>query len=187
MNTFKICLIGGPNTGKTTFIRRHKDGQFLRNYVPTIGTDVQSLILHTNAGQYCLKIWDTAGQEKFKGLGDAYYLHSDAAIAFYTSHSVDVTKQCVKDFIRVCDQVPIINVWNKTDLPEEAQFVKTHARINNSIIVQGRRTTYLVSARSNYNFEKPFLEILRQLTKNPQLQFIEKIEKIEKIENTENI
>ena len=178
MKTFKICFIGGPDTGKTTFIQRHKDGQFVRNYVPTVGVDVQSLIFHTNAGQYCLKIWDTAGQEKFKGLGDAYYLHSDGAIAFYTSHSVNLTKQCVKDFIRVCDQVPIINVWNKTDLAEEAQFVKKCARIDNSTIVQGRRTTYLVSARSNYNFEKPFLEILRQLTKNPQLQLIENIKNI---------
>ena len=172
MNTFKICLIGGPYTGKTSFIHRHQTGQFLTDYVPTKGVDVHSLVLKTDVGQYCLKVWDTAGQQQLKVLGDAYYLQSDAAIAFYTSDSIDLTKQCVKDFIRVEDTAPIINVWNKTDLPDEYQFVKRMERTVNSTILQGRRSTYQVSGKSNYNCEKPFLEILRQLTKNPQLQFI---------------
>ncbi len=34
-----------------------------------------------------------------------------------------------------------------------------------------------VSARSNYNFEKPFLFLLRQLTGDPQLQFAQEVAK----------
>lgn len=40
----------------------------------TLGVEVHPLIFHTNRGQIRFNVWDTAGQEKFGGLRDGYYI-----------------------------------------------------------------------------------------------------------------
>jgi len=172
-NTFKVCFIGGAQTGKTAFLLRHLNGNFQTDYIPTLGVEVHPLVFQTNGGSYTLNIWDTAGQKKFGGLRDGYYIAADAAVAFYSQDTISETNELVEDFKRVCPSVPIINVWSKSDLVSEMKFIKTNLKNHYSLIKQGNRTTYQISAKSNYNFEKPFLEILRALTKNPQLCFTE--------------
>ena len=40
----------------------------------TLGVEVHPLIFHTNRGPIKFNVWDTAGQEKFGGLRDGYYI-----------------------------------------------------------------------------------------------------------------
>jgi hypothetical protein len=40
----------------------------------TLGVEVHPLTFHTNFGPICFNTWDTAGQEKFGGLRDGYYI-----------------------------------------------------------------------------------------------------------------
>ena len=40
----------------------------------TLGVEVHPLIFHTNRGPIKYNVWDTAGQEKFGGLRDGYYI-----------------------------------------------------------------------------------------------------------------
>ena len=40
----------------------------------TLGVEVHPLSFHTNRGQLVFNVWDTAGQEKFGGLRDGYYI-----------------------------------------------------------------------------------------------------------------
>lgn len=40
----------------------------------TLGVEVHPLIFHTNRGAIKYNVWDTAGQEKFGGLRDGYYI-----------------------------------------------------------------------------------------------------------------
>lgn len=37
--------------------------------------DVHPLVFYTNHGPVCFDVWDTAGQEKFGGLRDGYYIN----------------------------------------------------------------------------------------------------------------
>ena len=46
----------------------------LRLCVATLGVDVHPLVFHTNHGPIMFDVWDTAGQEKFGGLRDGYYI-----------------------------------------------------------------------------------------------------------------
>merc|ERR1712235_94781 len=74
MPTFKLVLVGDGGVGKTTFVKRHLTGEFEKKYVATLGVEVHPLVFHTNRGALRFNVWDTAGQEKFGGLRDGYYI-----------------------------------------------------------------------------------------------------------------
>ena len=42
--------------------------------IATLGVEVRPLTFTTNRGPICFNVWDTAGQEKFGGLRDGYYI-----------------------------------------------------------------------------------------------------------------
>ena len=68
------------------------------------------------------------------------------------------------DLVRVCEQVPIVLTGNKVDVKERKVKAKTitfHRKKNLQY--------YDISAKSNYNFEKPFLWLARKLVGNPNL------------------
>jgi GTP-binding nuclear protein Ran len=58
--------------GKTTFVKRHLTGEYTKKYVATVGADVRKLPFYTNKGPLIFAVWDTAGQEKYRGLRDGY-------------------------------------------------------------------------------------------------------------------
>jgi GTP-binding nuclear protein Ran len=72
--TFKCVLVGDGGTGKTTFVKRHVTGEFEKKYVATLGVEVRPLEFNTTRGLIRFNVWDTAGQEKFGGLRDGYYI-----------------------------------------------------------------------------------------------------------------
>ena len=105
--------------GKTTFVRRHLTGEFEKRYVATLGVEVHPLLFHTNRGQIKFNVWDTAGQEKFGGLRDGYYIQGQCAIIMF-----DVTSRITyknvpnwhRDLTRVCENIPIVLCGNKVEI-----------------------------------------------------------------------
>jgi small GTP-binding protein len=105
--------------GKTTFVKRHLTGEFEKKYEPTIGVEVRPLDFTTNRGKLRFYCWDTAGQEKFGGLRDGYYIHGQCAIIMF-----DVTARLTyknvptwfRDLDRVCENIPIVLCGNKVDV-----------------------------------------------------------------------
>ncbi|CAK9133974.1 unnamed protein product, partial [Ilex paraguariensis] len=140
---FKLVIVG-----KTTFLKRHLTGEFEKKYEPTVGVELHPLDFFTNCGKIRFNCWDT-GQEKFSGLRAGYYIHGQCAIIMF-----DVTARLTyenvptwhQDLCRVCENIPIVLCGNKY---------------------------YEISAKSNYNFEKPFLYLARKLAGDPNLHFVE--------------
>lgn len=127
----------------------------------TLGVEVHPLKFHTNRGEIVFNVWDTAGQEKFGGLRDGYYIQGQCAIIMF-----DVTSRITyknvpnwhRDLVRVCESIPIVLVGNKVDVKErkvKAKQITFHRKKNLQY--------YDISAKSNYNFEKPFLWLARKL------------------------
>jgi len=168
---FKMVLCGDGGTGKTTFVKRHLTGEFEKKYIATLGVEVHPLAFYTNFGQIQFNCWDTAGQEKFGGLRDGYYIQGQCAIIMF-----DVTSRVTyknvpnwhRDLVRVCEGIPIVLCGNKVDVKERKVKAKTitfHRKKNLQY--------YDISAKSNYNFEKPFLWLCRKLCGQPDLDFVE--------------
>ena len=87
---FKCLLVGDGGVGKTTFVKRHLTGEFEKKYVATIGVEVHAMPFDTNRGRLIFNVWDTAGQEKFGGLRDGYYIQGQCAIIMF-----DVTSRII--------------------------------------------------------------------------------------------
>ncbi|XP_077995620.1 GTP-binding nuclear protein Ran-like [Glandiceps talaboti] len=168
--TFKIVVIGDGATGKTTFVTRHRTGEFQRKYIATVGAEVHQLTFYTNMGPVGFNVWDTAGQEKFGALRDGYYIGAHCAIIMF-----DVTSRVTyknvphwhRDLVRVCENIPIVLCGNKVDVKDRkvrAKQIVFHRKKNIQY--------YDISAKSNYNYEKPFLWCLRKLTGDQNLRFV---------------
>ncbi|KAE9987119.1 hypothetical protein EG327_004017 [Venturia inaequalis] len=168
--TFKLVLVGDGGTGKTTFVKRHITGEFEKKYIATLGVEVHPLGFTTNLGQIQFDVWDTAGQEKFGGLRDGYYINGQCGIIMF-----DVTSRITyknvpnwhRDLVRVCENIPIVLCGNKVDVKErkvKAKSITFHRKKNLQY--------YDISAKSNYNFEKPFLWLARKLVGNQSLDFV---------------
>ena len=137
----------------------------------TVGVAVHPLEFHTNCGPIRFDCWDTAGQEKFGGLRDGYYIHGQCAIIMFDVTSRTTYKNVPtwhRDITRVCEDIPIVLCGNKVDVRNRQVRAKTitfHRKKNLQY--------YELSAKSNYNFEKPFLYLARKLAGDPNLQFVE--------------
>ena len=171
--TFKLILVGDGGTGKTTFVKRHLTGEFEKRYVATIGVEVHPLTFTTNVGKICFQCWDTAGQEKFGGLRDGYYIDGNCAIIMFDVTSRNTYKNVPnwhRDITRVCDNIPIVLVGNKVDCADrqvKAKMITFHRK-------KGLQY-YDISAKSNYNFEKPFLWLAKKIANDPNLQLIDEV------------
>lgn len=171
--TFKLVLVGDGGTGKTTFVKRHLSGEFEKKYLPTVGVEVHPLKFPTTHGLICFNVWDTAGQEKFGGLRDGYYIQGNCGIIMFDVTSRQTYKNVPnwhRDVVRVCENIPIVLVGNKVDVMEravKARQITFHRKKNLQY--------YDISAKSNYNFEKPFLWLAKKLANDNNLQFVEQI------------
>jgi GTP-binding nuclear protein Ran len=165
----KLLLVGDGGTGKTTFVNRHKTGEFVKNYVATVGAVVHPLSFETSYGQILFNVWDTAGQEKFGVLRDGYYIMGQCAIIMF-----DVTErityknvpQWYRDLTRACENIPIVLCGNKVD-EKKRQVRAKHITFHRKKGLQ----YYEISAKSHYQVEKPFLWLARKLTGKDDLEF----------------
>ncbi len=143
--------------------------------------EVHPVGFETNFGTIVFNVWDTAGQEKFGGLRDGYYIQGQCAIIMF-----DVTSRITyknvpnwhRDVDRVCENIPIVLCGNKVDvkvcmrkISRLLRYVTEHVgqerkiKTSNVTFHRKKNLQYIeISAKSNYNFEKPFLWLARKLT-----------------------
>lgn len=68
----KLVLAVDGDTGKATFGRCHLTGEFEKLSVATLGMEVHLLVFHANREPIRFNVWDTASQERCRGLSDGY-------------------------------------------------------------------------------------------------------------------
>lgn len=134
----------------------HRNGRLLKFslLLATLGVEVHPLVFHTNRGAIKYNVWDTAGQEKFGGLRDGYYIQGMLLLSYthYTpllsSSGLTciclITAQCAiimfdvtsrvtyknvpnwhRDLVRVCENIPIVLCGNKVDIKDRKVKAKS--------------------------------------------------------------
>ncbi|KAI3848711.1 hypothetical protein MKX03_025085 [Papaver bracteatum] len=170
--SFKLVIVGDGGTGKTTFVKRHRTGEFQKKYEPTIGVEVSPLDFRTDYGPISFTVRILLARRCPVGLAMiSCNIHGQCAIIMF-----DVTARLTynnvpewhKDLCRACEGIPIVLCGNKVDLKNrqvKAKQVNFHRNMNLQY--------YEISAKSNYNFEKPFVYLARKLAGVPNLHFVE--------------
>ena len=119
------------------------------------------------------KIWDSAGQERFKSLTTSYYRNSDAAILVYgidDEESFESLHRWTKELDR-CGKDGLIKiiVGNKSDLEEE-RAVSQESAVGFAL-ADNAAAAVECSAKENENIEQLFQALARKLISMNSGQF----------------
>lgn len=169
MKTYKTLLVGEGGCGKSTWVARlnaEKNGSklFEQKYIATLGVEVVPVIAQSpsDGSKYIANIWDCAGQDKFSGLGDGYYVQAQAAIFAFnldSRRSMKKIPQKVREVRRITGDIPYVIVGFKSDVRTISQE-EVRAFLGNANYVE-------VSTKTGSNVHEPLRILHRRL--NPSV------------------
>ncbi|KAL3762901.1 hypothetical protein ACHAWU_001048 [Discostella pseudostelligera] len=188
IESVKVVLLGESGVGKSSLCLRFVTNEFRPYSEATIGasfmsksvvipmenknstsTTTEDSVTKINQRNIGFKIWDTAGQEKYRSLAPMYYRGSSAAILVY-----DITKPgsfaALQDWANELKQnappdLVLVVCGNKLDLNEDRLIDRgTGEKYANSIDAMYIET----SAKDGDKVESLFLEVARKVP--PPLQ-----------------
>ena len=153
LKTFNIITLWDSGVGKTSIINRYINNKFDHNIACTLGlTYAYKEIKFNNKDKIRLKLFDTAGQEKYRALSKSYFKNADAVLFVFNMNdkeTFDTIKEWVESFknVNVKGNVPQYLVGNKNDLERKIEqslieeficknnipFISTSAKKNNKI------------------------------------------------------
>ena len=122
---FKVVLIGDMKVGKTNIVSRYIKNEFNKDSMSTIGVEFGSKELVIEGHNVKVQIWDTAGQEKYKSITNAYYKGAKGAFVVYditNKNSFDNADNWLNNLRASADKkCSIILIGNKSDLEDKRE------------------------------------------------------------------
>ena len=88
----KTILLGDPGVGKTNIINRFISQQFDSSSNPTLGSTFVEKKIRKGRKVYCLKIWDTTGQEKYRSITKLFIKGAQIVILVYAIDKLETFK-----------------------------------------------------------------------------------------------
>jgi GTP-binding nuclear protein Ran len=158
-------MIGNSQVGKSSFIKRHVTGDYQSTYVPTTNIEIHAITFNTTKGHVKLNLWDCAvGSNR-----DICFKTADAAVLMFSlidmQSYLDI-ENWHRNFTRIVPNAPMCIAGNKCDL-KFTVITPRDITIHRKLGLQ----FYFTSGKSNYDYEKPFLYLLRKLMNDETLQF----------------
>ena len=101
---------------------------------------------------------------------ERWLLYTSSACHYNVWWNIESYKNVPKwprDLVRVCENIPIMLCGNKVDIKDRKVKAKS------TVFHRKKNLQYYdISAKSNYNIEKPFLWLARKLTGDHNLEFV---------------
>ena len=119
----KIIFVGDAATGKTSIINRIIDNPFNEIYEISIGIDFMSKNIRFRGQNTKIQIWDSAGQEKYKGLIPSYIRNSSLVFLLYDVSRKESFDNIINwiNFVRNIEKTIMVLCGNKIDLTREVE------------------------------------------------------------------
>ena len=147
----KIIFVGDSGVGKTTLINRINNEEFKDLNESSVGIDYYSKNIKFRGEELTLQIWDTAGQEKYRGLIPTYARNAVLAFIIYDISSKKSFENLTEwiNYLNSIEKMPMIICGNKIDLVDRQRQVtkeegEEFAKKNNLVFFE-------VSAKTNEN------------------------------------
>lgn len=164
---YEIVLIGDGGVGKTALVDRHMGRKYGHQYSPADGINVIPLQFNTSNGNYILNIWNiisAPGEQKFFEDADGFIVMFDV-----TNHYSYIGVFNIATYVKEIGK-PMVICGNKCDLADKPGVMKLK---DIDIGTRFDCPFWLTSAKTNYNFEKPFMEIIRMVSGQNDITFTE--------------
>ena len=122
MQSIRLVMLGEESVGKTSILYVETQGNRPANTSPTVLVEFSSMKYMHEGRSIHLQIWDTVGQEKYRGVTKSYYRGVHGVMLVYdvtnrdTFLSLDRWLQDIRDSTSQ-PTLPILICANKTDLP----------------------------------------------------------------------
>ena len=163
IKTISLILLGNSGVGKTNFMMRYIMNEFNPRFLSTQGIENIKILLeikdeNNNIIKYILKIYDTAGQERFRCLTQSYYKKADGVLLMFDVNDIDTFED--------------VNVW-MTEIKKFNDDYNENKNENNLVIyLLGNKVDYLnndeeeIGDTKKGNDKKPVTKKEKELLKN---------------------
>jgi small GTP-binding protein len=161
---FNINFLGDTTVGKTSIIKRHINKTFDENAIATIGIDNIKDEREFDKKKYSFKIYDTAGQERYKSISINYIKLGDGFLLVFAVDNRETFDKLEEWVQNIYDSVPIDEkviflVGNKIDSPDRVitkEEAEAYAKKKNF-------PYYETSAKTGDGIEKLFDELYNNI------------------------
>ena len=169
----KIITLGNSQVGKTSIINRFTSNYFDKDLINTIGIDSKTHQMKIGEKTINLKIWDSAGQERFRSIQKHYYNQVDGILFVY-----DITKE---------DSFKIIESWFD-EVKTKAINTLCGVLIGNKSDLEDEREVSTEDGKKlAHQLELKFIECSAFTGDNVEQAFIDLVESILEKKKKENI
>lgn len=124
----KVLVVGDPNVGKTSLVKRYVHGAFSQHYKSTIGVDFALKSEPVGNDEVQMQMWDIGGQERFTNMTRVYYRDAHAVIIMFDLSMLATFHACAKwkeDLERKLEHpIYTVLVGNKRDIAREKTIPK---------------------------------------------------------------
>jgi len=127
---FNIMIIGDEKVGKTTILERYMNKTFHFERKQTIGIENYDKVIVFKNKEYLIKIWDTAGQEKFRVMSRSYYRKAHGMILACDVNNrnsfsnISMWLNALKDSVDTESNIQLIIIGNKCDLEDQREVTE---------------------------------------------------------------
>ncbi|XP_038018659.1 ras-related protein Rab-44 isoform X3 [Motacilla alba alba] len=122
---YNVLFVGDSHVGKTSFLYRLHADTFNPHLTATVGLDYQIKNLVVDNKRFALRLWDSAGQERYRSMTRQFFRKADGVVLMYDITSeysfsdVRYWLSCIQEGAE--DGVAVLLLGNKTDCAAQRQ------------------------------------------------------------------
>ena len=179
----KIILLGDSSVGKTTIFQRFIDNHLEKNSSATVGVEFKLKNYNYHNKNYSIQVFDTAGQERFRSITQAYYKMGQGFFIIFDISNEDSLKSVPYWIDSIYDKViennNIIILGNKSDLQ-----VQIADNVIKQTLDKYKKIKFIkTSALNNKNINKAFEEMIDLCDQGNTMENNKKLNEIIKKDN----
>ena len=127
----KVCMLGAFAVGKTSLVQRYVHSIFSEKYHTTVGVKVDKKPVVVNGREVDLILWDIQGKDETQTVRPSYLQGSSGCLLVVDGtrgHTMDAALELRQICLENIGDIPMIFVFNKTDLADLWEIVPSRLR-----------------------------------------------------------
>ena len=168
--SISILFLGDSKVGKTNMIYRFVENKYSDEILVTLGFDIKTKIIKIMNKNILVKIYDTAGQERFNAITTSLFQKIQGIILVYDISNEESFKNINYWISKINDNlfnIQCILAGNKCDLEKERIISKKDGE---NLAKQNNFKFFETSSKTGHNINEIIYEIVRDIYINDDIR-----------------